>query len=268
MSSRDDLQVWASTIDIDPVTSTPQREPILADIWQYGWLRETPVTAQDINQLMYTVTDVVKNDTLSKADNLNDVVDKAAARTNLDLLQKSQNFADVPNKATARTNLGLDIDTLYNTFFDRMHPVGTVYTVTGVSTNPSTLLGRGTWAAIAQGRVLIGVGTGTDVNSATKTITDGQTSGEYVHTQTQSEIASHTHPYRDRYNVESLVQVAAATFKESTPVGYNGGLGTNGTDSDNDTWLYYDSTTTSTGSSTPFNVSQPSLGVYYWKRTA
>ncbi len=249
MSSRDDLQVWASTIDIDPVTSTPQREPILADIWQYGWLRETPVTAQDINQLMYTVTDVVKNDTLSKTANLNDVVDKSAARTNLDLLQKSQNFADVPNKATARTNLGLDIDTLYNTFFDRMHPVGTVYTVTGVATNPSTLLGRGTWSAIAQGRVLIGVGTGTDVNSVTKTITDGQTSGEYTHTQTVAEMAQHNHTLTTYDDQETGVP---GNDIAGTPI--TGQSGVRSVDNK--------------GNSTPFNVSQPSLGVYYWKRTA
>lgn len=267
MSSRDDLQVWASTIDIDPITSTPQREPILADIWQYGWLRETPVTAQDINQLMYTVTDVVKNDTLSKAANLNDVVDKASARTNLDLLQKSQNFADVPNKATARANLELDT-VLFNQFFDKIYPVGTVYENKTNSANPNTYLGRGTWVAEGQGRVSVGAGSGTDTNGTVQAFTAGTTGGEYSHELTSTEMPAHTHPYRDRYYIELAGSVSTAPNKETTPVGYNLGLGSSGTDGSNDTWLYYDSDTTSTGGGLKHNNIQPYVSYFRWLRTA
>jgi hypothetical protein len=41
-------------------------------------------------------------------------------------------------------------------------PVGSLYTAT-VATNPSSLLGFGTWSAFGAGRVLIGAGTGTKV---------------------------------------------------------------------------------------------------------
>lgn len=41
-------------------------------------------------------------------------------------------------------------------------PVGAIYTAT-VSTNPTTLLGFGTWSAFGAGRVMIGAGTGTKV---------------------------------------------------------------------------------------------------------
>ena len=249
MSSRDDLKLWAENIVIDPVYSSPQRTTIEDEYWLNGWLRDVPVSAQELNQLFYLLTDIIKNDTLSKISNLDDVADKDLARTNLDLLQKSQNLADVPDKAVARVNLGLDIDTLYDTFFDKMYPVGTVYTVTGVATNPSTLLGRGTWDAIAQGRVLIGVGTGTDINSVTKTITDGQTSGEYVHTQTVAEMAQHNHTLTTYDDQETGV---AGNDIAGTPI--TGQSGVRNVDN--------------SGSSTPFNVSQPSLGVYYWKRTA
>lgn len=243
MSSRDDLQVWASTIDIDPVTSTPQREPILADIWQYGWLRETPVTAQDINQLMYTVTDVVKNDTLSKAANLSDVVDKSAARTNLDLLQKSQNFADVPNKATARANLELDT-VLFNQFFDKIYPVGTVYENKTNSANPNTYLGRGTWVAEGQGRVAIGAGSGTDSRGETIAFSAGATGGEYKHVLTVGELVPHTHTVAN--DIPNL-----ANDGSSRATSYHDGITNTG----------------STGDGLPFNITQPYSVYFRWVRT-
>ena len=43
-----------------------------------------------------------------------------------------------------------------------LYPVGSIY-MASVSTNPSTLLGFGTWSAYGAGRVLIGAGTGTVV---------------------------------------------------------------------------------------------------------
>lgn len=269
MTSRTDLKVWANTLDVDGVTNDPQRWDIIDDLWEYGWLREVPVVAQDINQLLYLITDVVKNDTLSKvanlsdvpdkvaarnnlnlldkSSNLSDIPDKAAARTNLDLLQKSSNLGDVPNKSLARDNLGLNIDTLYNNFFDKIYPLGTIYTVIGTATNPSSTLGRGTWVATGAGRVLIGVGTGTDANGVTKTITSGQASGEYVHTQTLAELAAHSHTLPVRSNPNSgdgFIEDADSTASVQT------------------------ASTGSSGSSTPFNVSQPSLGVYFWQRTA
>ena len=273
MTARDDLKIFANTVDIDPIEGTPNRLSINDDLWNLGWLRTNPVAAQHLNQALYLITKVLKEDTLSPALNLSDVDDAVTARTNLGIdistfLVRANNLSDLTNVPTARDNLGLNIDTLFNTFFDKIYPVGSIYTVSGVATNPATLLGRGTWVATAQGRVLVGVGTGTDSNGVNKVVTDGLSTGEYTHTQTQAELASHTHPYRDRYYIELAGSVSTASNKETTPVGYNLGLGSSGTDGGNDTWLYYDSTTTSTGSSTPFNVSQPSLGVYIWKRTA
>jgi hypothetical protein len=50
-----------------------------------------------------------------------------------------------------------------------MWPVGSVFTSV-VSTNPATLIGFGTWSAIAAGRVLIGLDSGdTDFNTVRKT---------------------------------------------------------------------------------------------------
>lgn len=227
MSSRDDLKLWAENIVIDPIYSTPQRATIEDEYWLNGWLREVPVSAQELNQLFYLITDIIKNDSLVP----------------------SLNLEDVPDKAAARVNLGLDIDGLYDDFFDRVHPVGTVYTVAGVSTNPATLLGRGTWEAIGQGRTLVGVGTGTDENGVGKVVTDGQTFGEYQHTMTQAELVSHSHTLTTYDDQETGV---AGNDIAGTPI--TGQSGQRSTDS--------------TGTTTPFNVCQPSLGVYFWKRTA
>ena len=75
---------------------------------------------------------------------------------------------------------------------DMVYPVGSIYMSTA-STNPGTLFPGTTWEAYAQGRVLIGAGTGTDSRSERKTFAAGSTGGEYNHQLTVGELASHTH---------------------------------------------------------------------------
>ena len=74
---------------------------------------------------------------------------------------------------------------------DNVYPVGSIYMSTS-PTNPHNLFG-GTWEAYAQGRVLIGVGQGTDANGVKKTFNAGATGGEYEHTLTVGEMPSHSH---------------------------------------------------------------------------
>ena len=75
---------------------------------------------------------------------------------------------------------------------DILYPVGHIYMSTN-SANPETLFPGTTWEAYAQGRVLIGAGTGTDSRSEKKTFTAGSTGGEYNHQLTVGEIAQHSH---------------------------------------------------------------------------
>jgi len=192
MAFRDDLRIWATTLDIDVVTNTPQRLTLSDDLWDKGWLRDNPVAAQHINELFFIITGALKDETLVPANNLSDVTNAATARTNLDTYTKSLNLSDIPNAATARTNLG--VNTLTEVL-EAVYPVGSIYTVTGTAINPGTLLGIGTWTAFGEGRVLIGVGTGTvDANGDALTVTDGATAGEVNHTLTEAEMPSHTHP--------------------------------------------------------------------------
>lgn len=66
-------------------------------------------------------------------------------------------------------------------------PVGSVF-LSVVPTNPATLLGLGTWVAIATGRMLVGIDTGdSDFNTVE------ETGGSKTVTLTESQIPSHTH---------------------------------------------------------------------------
>jgi microcystin-dependent protein len=67
-----------------------------------------------------------------------------------------------------------------------VYPVGCIYTTT-ISTDPATVFGFGTWAAIGDGRVLVGNGTSDAAYTA------GATGGESTHVLTEAELAAHTH---------------------------------------------------------------------------
>lgn len=248
MSSRDDLKLWAENIVIDPVYSSPQRTPIEDEYWLNGWLRDVPVSAQELNQLFYLITDILKNDSLAVSANLSDVQDKDVARTNMDLLQKSLNFSDVPDKAAARANLELNT-VLFNEFFDKIYPVGTVYENKTNGANPSTYLGRGTWVAEGAGRVAIGAGSGTDINGTVQVFNAGTTGGEYSHELTETEIPSHSHTLTTYDDQETGV---AGNDIAGTPI--TGQSGQRSTDA--------------TGGGQKHNNIQPYITYYRWLRTA
>lgn len=75
-----------------------------------------------------------------------------------------------------------------------LYPVGSVYVNASVNTNPATLFGFGTWVAFGAGRVLLGVGSGTDSNGIVRAFANGDTGGEYEHEQTINELVPHDHP--------------------------------------------------------------------------
>jgi len=142
--------------------------------------------------------------------------------------------------------------------FQAMYPVGSIYTNAAVSTNPATLLGFGTWAAYAEGRVPVGKassGTFDTLNATGGAETD-------AHTLTTSEIPSHYH--------ESL---HGGTSNSSRPSGYtavsnslspyNFGGGT-----DDDDWGSSQTKATGGGGTHTHDIVQPYIVVYMWKRTA
>jgi hypothetical protein len=141
-----------------------------------------------------------------------------------------------------------------------LHPVGSIYINAGVSTNPATLFGFGTWAAFGAGKVLVGLDSG---NAAFDTVEETGGSADAIvvthnHTATVTD-PGHTHNY----------QLVSFPIRADQWVGYATDPGPIFTTT---------ATTTATTGITVANTSagasgtnanlQPYIVVYMWKRTA
>ena len=166
---------------------------------------------------------------------------------------KAANVSQLPDEAqvvdgySTSTTDAYSANYINNMILNAVYPVGSIYMSVN-STSPATLFG-GTWVAISQGRTLVGVGTGTDINGDTMTWTAEATGGEYLHTLTVDEIPTHHHDVGWDYE--------GAT---------GGGHGTLLRATWNNPQYKYD--TYSTGGGQAHNNIQPFFAVYMWKRTA
>lgn len=127
-------------------------------------------------------------------------------------------------------------------------PVGSVF-ISVVSTNPATLLGFGTWSAIATGRTLVGIDTG-DVDFDTVEETGGAKTVAAAGTNSQPIFTGNAVNASAASAAANLFQVdgsGAGRTPTTTPTGSN-------------------SAPTFTGTAT--SVVQPYFVVYFWKRTA
>jgi hypothetical protein len=128
------------------------------------------------------------------------------------------------------------------------YPVGSLYFNASVGTNPVTLLGFGTWQAIGQGRMLIGVGSGTDSRGEARSFSLGSAAGEYSHVLTVDEIPPHTH---------------------TSPQGAVGGPpGDLSSGDDATSAVMSNPESSSAGGGEAHNNLPPYLAVYIWQRTA
>ena len=122
-----------------------------------------------------------------------------------------------------------------------LYPIGSIYTNATNATNPSSLIGFGTWVAFSNGKVIVGIDSG-DVDFDTV----GETGGAKTHTLTTLEIPSHSHNY---------------TRKGPTTGGTLAGGDANSVGQFTDS-------TSLTGGGQAHNNLQPYIVVYMWKRTA
>jgi hypothetical protein len=137
------------------------------------------------------------------------------------------------NGGTGLTSIGALMDLIY--------PIGSVVTL-GVSTNPATLYGVGTWTAIT-GRVIVGIDAG-----QTEFDTLNETGGAKTHTLDTTEIPSHTHSSGEQFIAKdggsnNAVQQGNSYTNRYIPIG-------------------------STGGGLAHNNLQPYIVKYVWERTA
>lgn len=181
-----------------------------------------------------------------------------AVATKADLV--SPTFTGTPLAPTA--SAGTNTTQLATTAFVRgellasVYPVGSIYINAGVTTNPATLLGFGTWVAFGAGRVMVGLN-GSDTLFDALEETGGSKDAVVVsHTHTAT-VTDPGHIHQSRGNVSgSLIGIAS-------------------TDTDNSNT--YDTSSATTGitvsnstegvSGTNANL-QPYITVAMWKRTA
>ena len=145
-----------------------------------------------------------------------------------------------------------------------IYPVGSLYMNLSDATNPATLLGFGTWTAVA-GLGLVGVGTGTDSNGNTHTFTAGTQVGEYVHTLVTNEMPSHSHT--DAGHTHPPAAGANYLNGNGPGSGLSGGGSFSGISGNAATGAGYASIQNTGGDGSHNNI-MPVIGVYMWKRTA
>jgi len=146
---------------------------------------------------------------------------KTAMDTKADIA--SETLTGTPLAPTAA--VGTDSTQIATTAFVKnvletyIYPVGSIYFNMAVSTNPGTLLGFGTWAAYAEGRVLVGFQSSGTFDSLDESL-GAETA---AHTLTVDEMPAHTHDYGKSTTSEAMsihdivgLRGAATTATSST----------------------------------------------------
>lgn len=135
-----------------------------------------------------------------------------------------------------------------------LYPVGSIYTNATSSTNPSTLLGFGTWTAFGAGRVMVGFDSS---NSLFDTAEETGGSANAI-------LVSHTHSVTDpghshTYNRDTLDNLDGGPFSRRS------GTGADSNTTSTATTGISISTEGSSGTNANY---QPYITVYMWKRAA
>ena len=147
-----------------------------------------------------------------------------------------------------------------------LHPVGSIYINAGVTTNPATLLGFGTWVAFGAGRVMVGLDGGDPLFDALQETGGSKDASVVSHTHTATSTVTdpgHNHTLSGRENAgasgslnEFGDDLAPEVYSNNTSV------------KTATTGISVATTVASTGSSGTNANLQPYITVAMWRRTA
>ena len=190
-----------------------------------------------------------------------------AVATKADLISPTFTGTPAAPTASAGTNTTQIATTAFVTAaLQTVYPVGSIYINSGVTTNPATLLGFGTWTAFGAGRVMIGLDS-SDTLFDTLEETGGSKDAIVVsHTHTATSTVTdpgHNHTLSGRQHAGdsgSLNEfgdgLAPEVYSNNTSV------------KTATTGISVATTVASTGSSATNANLQPYITVAMWKRTA
>jgi hypothetical protein len=146
---------------------------------------------------------------------------------------------------------------------EALFPVGSIYVNAGVTTNPGTLLGFGTWTAFGAGRVMVGLNGSDSLFDALEETGGSKDSIAVSHTHTASTASAGLHAHEQRWGQSdgTAGSYKGNSFTQFEKYGVTGDTGENGTHT-------HTVTVDSTGSSGTNANLQPYITVAMWKRTA
>lgn len=167
-----------------------------------------------------------------------------------------------PTASVGTNNTQLATTAFVQAALQAVYPVGSIYVNAGVSTNPATLLGFGTWVAFGAGKVLVGLDSSDPLFDSLEETGGSKDSVVVNHTHTATSTVTdpgHTHNVQYYYgNVANPGSPSSGeTFASTTKTTMSATTG-----------ISVATSISSTGSSgTNANI-QPYITVSMWKRTA
>ena len=236
------------------------------------------LTNKSIDSDNNTITNIVNADIKSSAA----IAFSKMANLSTSRALVSDGSGDVSVSAVTSTEIGyldgvssaiqtqIDAKTTLAATLAAVYPVGSIYINATNSTNPSSLLGFGTWAAFGAGRLMVGFNASDSDFDAAE-----ETGGAKTVTLSTSELPEHSHTITssvtDPGHTHSVtVDAIGGTFGSGEFVGTNnqpGGTNKAGRIVTATTGISVSSSSADTGGGGAFSIMNPYITVYMWKRT-
>lgn len=192
---------------------------------------------------------------MTQAYNLSQLANNLDSSGRLDATDGLVNAVPVANGGTGASSVSAAVSNLSASIY----PVGSVYINAGVTTNPATLLGFGTWTAFGAGRVLVGLNSS---DSAFDTLQETGGSKDAI-LVSHNHTATVTDPGHNHTTISSFASVGPTNIPSGSN---NDGLQSAQTTSTATTGVSVGISTT--GSSATNANLQPYITVCMWLRIA